>query len=260
MDTLGGPANFRSNYRIRSRCGRRFIGHVDGQATYKLRFLFYPYGQPDLSLFLIRIPRLSFFSSSSSSITNLYRLFSKKQPFNGSRFLRNAYNIFGIVIFLSLFISDFDINKNLFEKFETGEEMQFLSSRIHETRSKIALPFQGWMKKNLRGREGPESSRKIFIPSPIYPILSLSPKRLLSNFLRVWRQSGEKLVDLWVPSGLFLPSFSRRHPAVVLLPSICGSIRPGKKRGGPVDKGILGWDEVSGRPQLSVMIASRGPF
>lgn len=62
MDTLGGPANFRPNYRIRSRCGRRFIGHVDGQATYKLRFLFYPCGQPDLSLFLIRIPRFfSFF-------------------------------------------------------------------------------------------------------------------------------------------------------------------------------------------------------
>lgn len=206
MDTLGGPANFRSNYRIRSRCGRRFIGHVDGQATYKLRFLFYPYGQPDLSLFLIRIPRLSFFSS--SSITNLYRLFSKKQPFNGRRFLRNAYNIFRILIFLSLFISDFDINKNSLEKFETGEEMQFLSSRIHETRSKVALPFQGWVKKNLRVKEGPESSRKIFIPSPTYPILSLSPKRLLSNFLRVWRQSGEKLVDLWSFSPFLFPQTS----------------------------------------------------
>lgn len=257
MDTLGGPANFRSNYRIRSRCGRRFIGHVDGQATYKLRFLFYPYGQPDLSLFLIRIPRLSFFSS--SSITNLYRLFSKKQPFNGSRFLRNAYNIFRILIFLSLFISDFDINKNSLEKFETGEEIQFLSNPRNAFEGRAPLSRMGEKESGGR-REGPESSRKIFIPSPTYPILSLSPKRLLSNFLRVWRQSGEKLVDLWVPSGLFLPSFSRRHPAVVLLPSICGSIRPGKKRGGPVDKGILGWDEVSGRPQLSVMIASRGPF
>lgn len=70
----------------------------------------------------------------------------------------------------------------------------------------------------------------------------------------------EKLVDLWIFSPPALPSFSRRHPVVVLLPSICGSIRPCKKRGWPVDKGILGWDEVSGRPQLSVMIASRGPF
>lgn len=206
MDTLGGPANFRSNYRIRSRCGRRFIGHVDGQATYKLRFLFYPYGQPDLSLFLIRIPRLSFFSS--SSITNLYRLFSKKQPFNGSRFLRNAYNIFGIVIFLSLFISDFDINKNSLEKFETGEEMQFLSSRIHETRSKVALPFQGWVEKNPRGREGPESSRKIFILS------SLSPR---NGFCRIFYAYGDKVERNWSTSGCPRVFFSLPFPADILL-------------------------------------------
>lgn len=212
MDTLGGPANFRSNYRIRSRCGRRFIGHVDGQATYKLRFLFYPYGQPDLSLFLIRIPRLSFFSS--SSITNLYRLFSKKQPFNGSRFLRNAYNIFGILIFLSLFISDFDINKNLFEKFETGEEIQFLSSRIHETRSKVALPFQGWVKKNLRVKEGPESSRKIFIPSLTYPILSFS---LRNGFCRIFCAYGDKVERNWSTSGSPRVFFSLPFPADILL-------------------------------------------
>lgn len=207
MDTLGGPANFRSNYRIRSRCGRRFIGHVDGQATYKLRFLFYPYGQPDLSLFLIRIPRLSFFSS--SSITNLHRLFSKKQPFNGSRFLRNAYNIFRILIFLSLFISNFDINKNSLEKFETGEEMQFLSSRIHETRSKVALPFQGWVKKNLRVKE--ESSRKIFIPSPTYPILSLPETAFVEFSARMetkWRETGRPLGPLGSFSPFLFPQTS----------------------------------------------------
>lgn len=213
MDTLGGPANFRSNYRIRSRCGRRFIGHVDGQATYKLRFLFYPYGQPDLSLFLIRIPRLSFFSS-SSSITNLYRLFSKKQPFNGSRFLRNAYNIFGILIFLSLFISDFDINKNLFEKFETGEEMQFLSSRIHETRSKVALPFQGWVKKNLGGGERVQKAAERSL-SLLLPILSsLSPR---NGFCRIFCAYGDKVERNWSTSGSPRVFFSLPFPADILL-------------------------------------------
>lgn len=45
----------------------------------------------------------------------------------------------------------------------------------------------------------------------------------------------------------FSSSFSRRHPVVVLLPSICGSIRRGrgKKHTATVDKGILGWDKVS---------------
>lgn len=210
MDTLGGPANFRSNYRIRSRCGRRFIGHVDGQATYKLRFLFYPYGQPDLSLFLIRIPRLSFFSS-SSSITNLYRLFSKKQPFNGSRFLRNAYNIFRILIFLSLFISDFDINKNSLEKFETGEEMQFLSSRIHETCSKVALPFQGWVKKNLR-EEGSRKQQKDLYPFSYlsYP-LSLPETAFVEFSARMetkWRETGRPLGPLGSFSPFLFPQTS----------------------------------------------------
>lgn len=126
--------------------------------------------------------------------------------------------------------------------------MQFLSKRnprsarileTDETRSKVALLFQGWVKKNLRGREGPESSGKIFIPFSL--ILGSSSKRLLSNFLRVWRQSGEKLVDLWVPSGLFLPSFSRRHPVVVLLPSICGSIQDqARNAAGPWIRGSSG--------------------
>lgn len=107
MDTLGGPANFRPNCRIRSRCGRRFIGRVDG--TYKLRFLFHPYGQPDLSLFLIRIPLffhsifLFFFSS---SITNLYRLFYSQKTIcknlNSKYLEKRSWNIFRIVIFLHL--------------------------------------------------------------------------------------------------------------------------------------------------------------
>lgn len=123
--------------------------------------------------------------------------------------------------------------------------MQFLSKRnprsarileSDETRFEGRAPLSGMGEKESAGEGG---SRKIFTPFSL--ILGSSSKQLLSNFLRVWRQSGEKLVDLWVPSGLFLPSFSRRHPVVVLLPSICGSIQDqARNAAGPWIRGSSG--------------------
>lgn len=130
MDTLGGPANFRPNCRIRSRCGRRFIGRVDG--TYKLRFLFHPYGQPDLSLFLIPNSSLLpfYFSCFSSSITNLYRLFHSQKTLCKNLNSKYLYRETLVEYFQyrNLLTYSIDINRN--SKLEKKESN--LSRQIHK--------------------------------------------------------------------------------------------------------------------------------
>lgn len=103
------------------------------------------------------------------------------------------------------------------------------------------------------------------VQKDLYPLLSHSRLLLETAFVEFsarmetkWRETGRPLGPLGSFSPFLFPQTSCCRIAPVHLRL---DPRPGKKRGGPVDKGILGWDEVSGRPQLSVMIASsRGPF
>lgn len=147
--------------------------------------------------------------------------------------------------------------------------MQFLSKRnprsarileTDETRFEGRAPLSGMGEKESAGERESRKQRK-----DLYPLLSHSRLLLETAFVEFsarmetkWRETDRPLGPLGSFSPFLFPQTSCCRIAPVHLRL---DPRPGKKRGGPVDKGILGWDEVSGRPQLSVMIASsRGPF